>query len=77
MINNPLTQHLKAEFQNASGQKLIADNNPAEFAVFLYEKLLKGVTDAIAEELAKTPDGKPYLDDFQKNLQHKLGSSFQ
>jgi hypothetical protein len=77
MLNTNLTQALKDEFVRVSGNKLSPDNNPAEFAVFLYEKLLSGVTEAVKEELTKSPEGKPYMDKFQKNLEHKLGSSFQ
>ncbi|WP_439697402.1 hypothetical protein ACFGVS_03100 [Mucilaginibacter sp. AW1-7] len=76
MLNNLLTQQLKGEFTRQSGDKLTADNNPADFAVFLYEKQLKAIAETVTEELTKTPAAKPYLDSFQKNLQHKLGSSF-
>jgi hypothetical protein len=41
MINYQLTQQLSNEFESKEGNKLIPDNNPIEFAVFLYEKLLK------------------------------------
>jgi hypothetical protein len=76
MLNTNLTQDLKDEFIRESGSKLSPDNNPSEFAVFLYEKLLSNLTDAIKEELTRNPEGKPYLDSFQKNLDHKFGSSF-
>jgi hypothetical protein len=76
MLNTNLTQALKDEFIRESGNKLSPENNSSEFAVFLYEKLLSGVTEALKEELTKSPESKPYLDSFQKNLEHKLGSSF-
>ncbi|RFZ94138.1 hypothetical protein D0C36_00850 [Mucilaginibacter conchicola] len=75
-MNNTLTQQLKDDFARASGHKMSADNNPSDFSAFLYEKLLKTISDTLAEELAKQPESKPYFDSFQKNLNHKLGSSF-
>jgi hypothetical protein len=76
MLNTNLTQTLKDEFIRESGNKLSPENNPSEFAIFLYEKLLSGITEAVKEELNKSPESKPYMDSFQKNLQHKLGSAF-
>ncbi|WP_162996982.1 hypothetical protein [Mucilaginibacter kameinonensis] len=74
MLNHQLTQQLRNEFESEAGNKLIPDNNPTEFAVFLYEKLLKGLSATLKEELAKSPENKGALTSFQNNLEQKLGT---
>jgi hypothetical protein len=76
MLNNIKVEQLKNEFQLATSEKLIADNNSAAFSVFLYLKIIEGMNEVIDNAAKENPSQKEYLDRFKKNLNHKLGTSF-